>query len=396
MIEGTASGAKIRKLRYAMAGGGPGAFIGEVHRKAIAMDGLAGIVAGCFSRTFEGTRATGESLGLPPERLYRTAGEMLDAEARREDRPHFIVIATPNESHYPIARRALELGFHVVCDKPLATSSRDAEELAHLAADKKLLFCVAYAYSASPIVKHIRDLIAAGDIGSVRFVNAEYSQEWLATALEKEGQKQAAWRTDPVRAGISNCVGDIGSHIENMVAHLTGLRIARLSARLDRFGEGRTLDDNATILVDYVGGARGVAWSSQIAVGHDNDLRVRIYGTEGSVQWVQEDPDHARVTYLDRPAGILSRGRDPMSARAKGLSRLPSGHPEGYFECFANLYSTFITALAKTIAGEPLAKDDLDFPSVEEGVRGVRYIEACVASSAQDAKWISLSEQGQS
>lgn len=390
MIEGAASGAKIRKLRYAMAGGGPGAFIGEVHRKAIAMDGLAGIVAGCFSRSYEGTLATGESLGLPPERLYPTAAEMLEAEARREDRPHFIVVVTPNDSHYPIARRALELDFHVVCDKPLATSSRDAEELARLAAARKLLFCVAYAYSASPIVKHIRDLIAAGEIGTVRFVNAEYSQEWLATALEKDGQKQAAWRTDPARAGISNCVGDIGSHIEHLVAHMTGLRIARLSARLDRFGEGRTLDDNASILVDYAGGARGIAWSSQIAVGHDNDLRVRIYGTKGSIQWVQEDPNHARACYLDRPSAILSRGRDPLSPRARGMSRLPSGHPEGYFECFANMYTTFITALAKALDGEPFAKDDLDFPSVEEGVRGVRYIEACVASSAQDAKWISL------
>jgi predicted dehydrogenase len=390
MIEGTASGANIRKLRYAMVGGGPGAFIGDVHRKAIAMDGLAGIVAGCFSRSFEGTRATGEALGLPPERLYRTAVEMLEAEARREDRPHFVVIVTPNDAHYPVARRALELGFPVVCDKPLATSSRDAKELARLAAEKKLLFCVAYAYSASPLVKHIRDLIAAGDIGAVRFVNAEYPQEWLATALEEEGQKQAAWRTDPARAGISNCVGDIGSHIENMVAHMTGLRIARLSARLDRFGDGRALDDNATILVDYEGGARGVYWSSQIAVGHDNDFRVRIYGTKGSIAWVQEDPNHARVTYLDRPSELLSRGRDPLSPRARGLSRIPSGHPEGYFECFANLYSTYITALAKTIAGETPAKDDLDFPSVEEGVRGVKYIEACVASSARDSAWIEM------
>lgn len=390
MIEGAASGAKIRKLRYAMAGGGPGAFIGEVHRKAIAMDGLAGIVAGCFSRSSEGTLATGDALGLPPGRLYPTAAEMLEAEAGREDRPHFVVVVTPNDAHYPIARRALELGFHVVCDKPLATSTRDAEDLARLAAKNKLLFCVAYAYSASPIVKHIRDLIAAGEIGSVRFVNAEYPQEWLATALEKEGQKQAAWRTDPARAGISNCVGDIGSHIEHTVAYMTGLRIARLSARLDAFGAGRVLDDNATVLIDYEGGARGVAWSSQIAVGHDNDLRVRIYGTKGAIRWAQEDPNHAVVSYLDRPTGVISRGRDPLSPRARSLSRIPSGHPEGYFECFANLYSTFITALVKTLAGEPPTKDDLDFPSVEDGVRGVKYIEACVASSKQDAKWISL------
>ncbi len=388
MIEGQASGKKLPKLRYGMVGGGPGAFIGEVHRKAIAMDGLAELVSGCFSQSTKNTLATGDLLGLPKERLYKSFEEMLAAEAARKDAPHFIVITTPNVFHYPVARLALEKGFHVVCEKPLATSSKDAQELARLAREKDKLFCVAYAYSAYPMVKHIRDMIAAGEVGTVLFVHGEYSQEWLVKPLEKTGQKQALWRTDPKLAGISNCVGDIGSHLENMVAQMTGLRIQALCARLDQLGEGRTLDDNATVMVNYDNGARGVFWSSQVALGHDNDFRVRIYGTTGSVEWAQEDPDHARVAFLDRPSATLSRARDPMSPRAAGLSRIPSGHPEGYFECFGNLYRTFITALAKKLAGEKLGPDDLDFPSVEDGVRGVRYIEQCVESSQCGALWV--------
>jgi predicted dehydrogenase len=388
MIEGQDTLNQAPRLRYGMVGGGPGAFIGDVHRKAIAMDGKAELASGCFSQDFEKTRTLGESLGLPKDRLYPDFQAMLETEASRDDRPDFIVIVTPNSSHHPIARLALEKGFPVVCDKPLTTSLRDAEELAGLAGEKKLLFCVAYAYACYPMVKNIRDMIARGDIGEIRFVNAEYPQEWLATPLEKTGQKQSLWRTDPALAGLSNCVGDIGSHIENMVAAMTGLKISRLCARLDRFGEDRVLDDNATILIDYEGGAKGVSWSSQIAIGHDNGFRVRIYGTKGSVEWVQEEPNHARTAFLDRPVSRISRGRDPMSPRAQALSRIPSGHPEGYFECFANMYSTYIGALAKIKAGIPLAADDLDFPDIREGVRGVATIEKCVESSARDAAWV--------
>ncbi len=390
MIEGRSGIETGGKLRYGMIGGGPGAFIGEVHRKAIAMDGQAELVCGCFSRSYDKTLALGSALGLPGERLYRTFEEMLAAEAARPDRPHFIIIVTPNVSHYPAARLALERGFSVVCDKPLTTSSRDAEELKRLSRSKDLLFCTAYAYSAFPMVKHARDLIAAGELGDILFVNGEYPQEWLAAPIEKTGQKQALWRTDPAQSGISNCVGDIGTHIEHMVGHMTGLRIARLSARLDKFGEGRVLDDNAVIMVDYVGRARGVYWSSQVAAGHDNGFRVRIYGTKGSLEWVEEDPNHLKVALLDRPNSVLSRGRDPMSARARGLSRIPAGHPEGYFECFANLYSTYITALAKKLAGRPLDADDLDFPDAEDGIRGVRFIEKCVESSDRGSVWVTV------
>jgi predicted dehydrogenase len=390
MIEGQASEAKSPKLRYGMIGGGQGGFIGDVHRKAIAMDGKAEIVCGAFSQSYDNTLATGESLGIPKERLYRGFEEMLRGESQRHDRPDFISIVTPNSTHFPAAKMALEHGFSVVCEKPLTTSASDALDLACLVRETGLSFCVAYAYSGYPIVKHLRDMIHGGEIGDIRFVNGEYPQEWLVTKLEDAGQKQAAWRTDPKLAGISNCVGDIGSHIEFMAAYMTGLEIDSLCARLDRFGPGRSLDDNATILVNYKGGARGIYWSSQIAAGHDNALRLRIYGTKGAIEWSQETPNTARVSFLDRPSGTISRGRDPMSPRAQSVSRLPSGHPEGYFECFANLYTTFITALGKKLRGEALSGDDLDFPSVDDGVRGVRFIGKCVESSARGAIWLDM------
>jgi predicted dehydrogenase len=390
MIEGQASGSKTPKLRYGMVGGGQGAFIGDVHRKAIAMDGKAEIVCGAFSQNYDNTLATGDALGLPRERLYKTFADMIRVEAGRPDRPDFISIVTPNSTHYAAAKLALEHGFAVVCEKPLATNSRDAANLVCLVRETGLLFCVTYAYSGYPMVKHIRDIVARGELGDIRFVNGEYPQEWLATKLEDTGQKQAAWRTDPALAGISNCVGDIGSHIEFMVGHMSGLRVESLCARLDKFGAGRPLDDNATVMVNYKGGARGVYWSSQVALGHDNALRLRIYGTEGAVEWFQETPNTARVSFLDRPTGTISRGRDPMSPRAQGLSRLPSGHPEGYFEGFANIYSTFITALAKKLRREALSADDLDFPGIDDGVRGVRYIEKCVESSAKGSVWLDM------
>ncbi len=389
MIEGQDALTKVARLRYGMIGGGRGAFIGDVHRKAIAMDGKAALAAGCFSQTYENTLETGEAWGLAKDRLYETYRTMLAAESRRTaDRLDFVVIVTPNDSHVPIARLALESGFHVVCDKPLATSSREAEELARLAASQDKLFCVTYAYSGYPMVKHMRDMVAAGELGPIRFVAAEYPQDWLATLLEKTGQKQAAWRTDPKLAGASNCVGDIGSHIEHMVSSVTGLEIQSLLARLDHFGEGRPLDDNASILLNYKGGAKGIYWSSQIAVGHDNGLRIRVYGTKAGLEWAQENPNYLRVSYIDKPSEILSRGRDKMSPRAQALSRIPSGHPEGYFEAFANIYNTYLTALGRRKSGQSLRGDDLDFPGIEDGIRGVRFIERCVESSQKGAVWV--------
>jgi predicted dehydrogenase len=389
MIEGLTQGTGSA-LRYGMVGGGPGAFIGDVHRKAIALDGSATLVAGCFSRSHENTLATGRELGLPAERLYRTFEEMAEAEAKRKGGIDFAVVVTPNASHHAAARAFLSRGIHVVCDKPLVFEVKEAEELAALAKAKDLLFCVTYTYTGYPAVKHGREMIARGEIGDIRFVNAEYPQEWLSTLLEKEGQKQASWRTDPAQTGKSNCVGDIGSHVENMVRYMTRLEITRLCARLDTFVAGRVLDDNASILVEYKGGAKGLYWSSQIAVGYDNALRVRVFGSKGSIQWSQENPNYLTVSRLGQPTVVLSRGRDELYPHAQAYSRIPSGHPEGYFEAFANIYKTFASALAKKKTGAPLGEKELDFPDVEDGISGVRFIGKCVESSQKGAVWVSF------
>ena len=390
MIEGQDGGQTKSRLTYGMVGGGQGAFIGDVHRKAIAMDGVADLVSGCFSQDFNNTLKTGESLGLKKERLYESYEKMFEAEKDRKDKLDFVVIVTPNNSHFPIAKLAMESNIHVVCDKPLTTSSRDAEELERMAADKDLLFMVTYAYTGYPIVKHAKEMVSFGDLGDIRFVSAEYPQDWLATPLERSGQKQSIWRTDPNQIGLSNCVGDIGSHIENMVSFITGLNIRSLCARLDTFVEGRLLDDNASILVNYDKGAKGMYWSSQIAVGFDNGFRVRIFGTKASIDWCQESPNYLKVAYLDKPLEIISRGRTELYPNAQKYSRIPSGHPEGYYEAFANLYTTFGSALNKKLHGEIPSNEELDFPDIQAGVRGVKFIEKCVESSRAGAAWMDL------
>lgn len=391
MIEGSQGMGQATFLTYGMIGGGEGAFIGEVHRKAIAMDGMAQLSCGCFSVDPEDTLRTGLKLGLARERLYATYQEMALQEGQRDDKIDFVVIATPNFTHYAIARTFLENNINVVCEKPFTVTSDQARELDELAAAKGLSVCVTYTYTGYPMVKHARQMIHNGDLGDIRFVNAEYPQDWLSTRLEASGQKQAEWRSDPEQAGSSNCVGDIGSHIENMVAYMTGLKLERLSARLDTLVDGRTLDDNATIMIDFHGGAKGVYWCSQVAVGHDNGLRLRIFGSKASIEWAQENPNYLKVAHLDQPTQILSRGRDGLYANAEAFSRIPSGHPEGYFEAFANIYKTFITFLSKTKNGQPLDPVDTDFPRAEQGCDGVVFIEKCVESSKNNASWVAIS-----
>lgn len=388
MIEGSASNAVVRRLSYGMVGGGPGAFIGDVHRRAIGLDGLAGIAAGSFSRDYQKTLETGRSLGLPRERLYESYEHMAEAESKRPDGIDFVVIVTPNAQHYPVAKAFLSHGIDVVCDKPLTFEVAEAEELDMLAGQKGLLFCVTYTYTGYPVVKHARELVKRGDIGDIRFVNAEYPQEWLALPQEREGSKQAAWRADPKQAGKSNCVGDIGSHVENMVSYMTGLKIESLCARLDTFVPGRVLDDNATIMLNYVGGAKGLYWASQIAVGYDNGLRVRVLGSKGSIQWSQENPNYLTLSKLGEPTVTISRGRDGLYPGAQSYSRIPAGHPEGYFEALANIYKTFISALVKKASGAPLTELDLDFPTARDGASGVKFIGKCVDSSRKGAVWL--------
>jgi predicted dehydrogenase len=393
MIEGVRDSAGTGTLRYGMVGGGQGAFIGEVHRKAIGLDGTATLSAGCFSRSLDNTVATGRSLGIEGDRLYPDFSLMAAAEGKRArsgsgDGIDFVVVVTPNASHYAAAKAFLSQGIHVVCDKPLTFEVAEAEELALLAKKNGLLFCVTYTYTGYPAVKQAREMIRRGDIGEIRFVNAEYPQEWLAKPVEREGQKQAAWRNDPALTGKSNCVGDIGSHVENLVATVTGLKIKSLCARLDTFVPGRPLDDNATVMVEYSGGAKGLYWASQVAVGCDNGLRFRVFGSTGSLSWSQENPNYLSVSRLDGPNQVWSRGRDAFYPGAQAYSRIPSGHPEGYFEAFANIYRTFASALSAHKAGRAPTDAEMDFPGVEAGIEGVRFIGKCVESSHKGAVWV--------
>jgi predicted dehydrogenase len=390
MIEQSADVIAGKKLCYGMVGGGQGAFIGDVHRKAIALDGLAELTAGCFSRSFENSLATSKALGVSPARCYKTFEEMAEAEAKRPEKIDFVAIVTPNYAHFAAAKAFLNHGIHVICDKPLTFDVAEAQELANLAKKNKLLLGVTYAYTGYPAAKQIRAMINNGEIGKIRFINAEYPQEWLAIPAENSDSKQAQWRTNPVIAGKSNCVGDIGSHIENIVAYMTGIKIKSLCARLDKMVEGRVLDDNASIMLEYEGGAKGLYWSSQIAVGYDNALRVRIFGSKGTIQWSQEAPNYFDVFKLGQPNEHWSRGRDTFSAHAQSFSRIPSGHPEGYFEAFANVYKVYISAVAKIKAGQTLDEMDMDFPSAEMGIDGVKFINKCVESSDKGAVWVNF------
>ncbi|MDR2759647.1 MAG: Gfo/Idh/MocA family oxidoreductase [Spirochaetaceae bacterium] len=388
MIEGSADTKITGKLRYGMVGGGQGAFIGDVHRKSIALDGLAEIAAGCFSRSPENTLATGKNLGIAPDRLYSTYEEMAEQEAKRPDKIDFVVIVTPNVSHYPAAKAFLSRDIPVVCDKPLTIEASEARELADLAKQKGLLFMVTYTYTGNATAKHARELIKKGEIGEIKFINAEYPQEWLLAPAEKQGSKQAEWRTDPARAGKSNSVGDLGSHVENMISYVTGLRIKSLLARLDKIGPGRVLDDNASVMVEYEGGAKGLIWTSQIAAGYDNAFRLRIFGTKGAIQWNEEQSNYLEIFRFGQPNAVLSRGKDPFYPHAQSFSRIPSGHPEGYFEALANIYKTYIGALNKKKAGESLSPEDLDFPDAAMGVDGVKFIGKCVESSQKGSVWV--------
>jgi len=388
MIEGSESVSRKRVLNYGMVGGGAGSFIGEVHRKAAAFDQKNKIVAGSFSRSYKNTKSTGKNLGIKEDRLYKTYEEMAELEGQRKDQIDFVSIVTPNFLHYDIAKKFLENGINVVCDKPLTFTYEEAHELEELAKDNELLFCVTYTYTGYPMVNHAKEVVENGKIGNIRVVIGEYSQDWLATLEEEKGNKQASWRTDPDKAGRANCVGDIGSHLENMVSFITGLKIDKLCANLDKFGEGRELDDNAEILVKYKGGATGVYWCSQVAVGHDNDLKVRIYGTKGSIQWEQENPNKLKLSYVDKPTEILTRGRDELYPKAMQLSRIPAGHPEGYFEAFAAIYEKFSEAVLDKKSGTSYSDLTIEFPTAKDGAQGVYFINKTVDSAEAGSKWI--------
>ena len=378
----------MKKLNYGMVGGGPGSFIGDAHRRSINLDGQATLVAGCFSRTPEKCRQTGEELGVAPERCYTTFEEMARAEAAREDGIDFAVVVTPNVSHYPACKAFLEAGIHVSCDKPLCLTVEQAEELCRLAEEKGLLFMVTYTYMGHVTAKHIQHVIKDGDLGKIRTVMAEYPQGWLAYEGEWGG-KQGQWRCDPAQSGGVNCLGDLGTHVENAVSMMTGLKIKRLLAKMDVVVPGRVLDDNDVVMVEYEGGATGVYWTSQFAIGHDNSLRVRIYCENGSLQWFQEEPEKVTIISRDGVSSELHRGYGAIKPGAAKYGRLPSGHPEGWLESMGNLYRSFIECVRAKKAGT-FDPSMIDFPTVKDGAEGVRFIHACLKSNKEGNVWVDL------
>ena len=378
----------MAKLRYGMVGGGPGAFIGDAHRKAISLDSTADLVAGCFSRTPEKTKEQGAALGLDPERCYANYKEMAAAEPAREDGIDFVVIVTPNNTHYEIAKAFLEAGIHVACDKPLVTTAEEAEELKKIADEKGLLFMVTYTYTGHVTMKYMRDLVKNGEIGTIRTVMAEYPQGWLYNENDWGG-KQGEWRCDPAQSGRVNCLGDLGTHVENAVATVTGLKIKRVLAKMDVVVPGRKLDDNDQILVEYEGGATGINWTSQFAIGCDNSLRLRIYGSKGTLLWFQETPEEVTLIREDGIARTIKRGYGAVTPDAAKYGRLPSGHTEGWLEAMGNLYDSFgACVLAKK--EDRFTPDMIDYPTIEEGVAGLKYVEACLKSSENGNVWVEV------
>jgi predicted dehydrogenase len=374
-----------------MVGGGPGAFIGAVHRRAATMDGLATLVAGAFSSDRTKSRAQGRELHLDERRVYDSYQAMADAEAARpvDERIDFVSIVTPNHLHFPVARAFIERGFHVICDKPMTTTVADAEALCRLVQEHDVVFALTHNYSGYPLVKQARALVQAGELGQIRKVVAEYSQGWLSTRLEATGQKQADWRTDPSRAG-AGALGDIGSHAEHLARYVTGLEIEQLCADVSTFVEGRRIDDDANILIRYEGGAKGVLFCSQISLGEENRLSLRVYGTGASLEWHQEEPNLLVVRRADAPMQVYKPGHPFLATAAQHAMRLPSGHPEAFLEAFANVYANAMRTIAARIGGDQPDPLDLDFPTVEDGLAGVRFILGAVASG-QHADWIDLS-----
>jgi len=375
------------RLTYGMVGGGVGSFIGPVHKAAIAIDHSADLVCGSFSRDIEKNQSTGEAWQIDPERIYHDYNQMADSESKRSDGIDFVVIVVPNHLHYKCSKAFLEKGINVVCDKPLAMTPQEGYELMQLASEKGLEFMVTYTYTGYPMVNEAKKIIADGDIGEIRMIMAEYPQGWLADRAEDTDNKQAQWRVDPDRAGISCCVGDIGTHVENMIHYVTGLEIHRLSASLDNFVIGRKLDDNARINVEYTGGAKGIYWSSQIAISEENGLKFRIYGTKGALEWQQENPNMLVYKQKDLPTQILTRGNGYLSASAQLLTRIPAGHPEGYYEAFGNLYRNYCQKLMAKKMGTP-SNADVFFPNVVDGTRGIKFVHDCVKSSNKDGAWV--------
>ncbi len=384
-----------RKLRMGMVGGGPGAFIGEVHRKAAAMDGQIDLVAGCFDINPKKSRQMGRELFLPKKRVYNTVVDMIAAENAlpEDERIDFVSITTPNSSHFPIAKMFLEAGFHVFCEKPMTMDVKQAKDLKAIVKKTKKVFALNHNYTGYPMVKLARDMVKQGDLGDIIKIVVQYPQGWLINPIDKEGQQQAAWRTDPKQAGSSSCIGDIGSHAENMAEYITGLKIREVCADFTTFVKGRRLEDDANCLVRFNKGAKGILFSSQVSIGEENGLAIWVYGRKKSLEWHQEHPNYLYVRQIDGPVETWRRGNDYVAAKSPAAgraTRLPFGHPEAFFEAMANLYLNFadtVRAKLDRSKPDPLA---LDFPTVNDGVRGMEFIETCVKSGNAGGKWVKM------
>ncbi|MEZ4702738.1 MAG: Gfo/Idh/MocA family oxidoreductase [Rhodothermales bacterium] len=381
-----------RKIRYGMVGGGPGAFIGAVHRKAAALDGEIELVAGAFSSSPEKSAQQGRELFLDPSRVYGSYKEMAEKESKLPlgERIDFVSIVTPNSTHFEIAKTFIEAGFHVVCDKPMTMTVEESEALCRLVKKYDAVFALTHNYTGYPMVKEARELVRQGKLGTIRKVVVEYPQGWLATFLEGEGAKQAVWRTDPKQAGVSSAIGDIGSHAENLARYITGLEIDRLCADLTTFVPGRQLEDDANMLVHYKGGARAVLYCSQVSVGEENNLSIRIYGTEASMEWHQEHPNYLHLRTNGGPEEVLKRGNGYLTDPAKHNTRLPSGHPEAFLEAFANIYVNAARTIAAKLSGAKPGPFDTDFPTVQDGAVGVHFIHKAVESGKKKG-WVDAS-----
>jgi predicted dehydrogenase len=379
------------KLKMGMVGGGRDAFIGAVHRMAARLDGRIELVAGAFSSDPAKSKASGEDLELDPSRVYPDYQTMAAAESKlpENERIDFVSIVTPNNVHFPPAKTFLEAGFHVVCDKPMTFDLAEAKALREVVNSTGKVFALTHNYTGYPMVKEARELVRNGDLGKVLKVVAEYPQGWLIQPIDAEGQKQAAWRTDPSRTGASSCIGDIGTHAENLGRYITGLQIDELCADFTTFVPGRRLEDDGNLLVRYQGGAKGVLYASQISVGEENDLCIRVYGTKASLEWHQEHPNELVVKYPDAPRKIYRRGNSYISETAKRFTRLPFGHPEAFIEAFANIYLEAARAVEAVKAGKPIPPD-IDYPTVQDGVLGMAFIATAVASANKGSTWTKL------
>ena len=381
----------IRKLKMGMVGGGRDAFIGGVHRMAARLDGEIELVAGAFSSDPEKAKRSGEDLSLESERVYRDYQTMVETEARLPvgKRIDFVSIVTPNHLHFPVAKLFLEAGFNVVCDKPMTFDLGEALALRDLVKKSGKIFALTHNYTGYPMVKEARELVQRGALGTILKVVAQYPQGWLLRPIDAEGQKQAVWRTNPEQAGASACVADIGTHAENLARYITSLRIEELCADFTTFVEGRRLEDDASLLLRYKGGARGVLCASQILAGEENDFNIRVYGTKASLEWHQESPDHLIVKYPDAPRQVLRRGSAYVSDAARRATRLPPGGPEAFIEAFANIYREAARAIRAEVNGD-LTPEDLDFPTVDDGLEGMAFITTAVQSAKAGGVWAKM------